>query len=184
MKLKQFILALCEWVYNSYVTHFPSYRVRNAYLRHILRYSIGARASIHMGCFFTGRFISVGEGTVINRNCRLDGRGGLAIGRHVSISPECYLLTASHDAQSQHFVAFGKPIQIGDRVWLGTRAMVLPGITLGDGAVLGAASVATKDIPAFQMAVGQPAKVIAERNKNLQYELAYFPLFNTDISLG
>lgn len=174
-------MALCEWVYNDYLTHFPSYRIRHAYLRNILRFSIGKGASIHMGCFFTGRFITIGEGTVINRNCRLDGRGGLKIGCHVSLSPECYLLTASHDPQSDQFDAFGKPIEIGNRVWLGARAMVLPGVTLGEGVILGAASVATKNIPDFQIAVGQPARATGERSKTLSYKLAYFPWFNSDI---
>jgi acetyltransferase-like isoleucine patch superfamily enzyme len=184
MKVRLFLVAFCEWVYNAGLTHVPSYALRHAYLRHVLRFSIGPKASIHMGCFFTGRQISIGGGSVINRNCRLDGRGGLTIGRHVSVSPECYLLTASHDPQSPSFAAFGRPIHLSDRVWLGTRAMVLPGVTLGEGAVLGAGSIATKDIPAFQIAVGQPAKVVKTRTQDLPYELAYFPWFNTDIGPG
>lgn len=179
---KKFITALKFYLYNSYITNFPSYRIRRFYLRHLLRIIIGQNTAIHMGCFFTGNNIRIGSNTVINRKCYLDGRAAkLTIGNNVSISPEAYLLTMSHYSQSEKFEAYSSDVIIEDYVWIGSRAMVLPGVTLKKGSVLGAMSLANKDIPPFSIASGTPAIVIGNRTDKLEYELNYFPYFNTDI---
>ncbi len=87
----------------------------------------------------------------------------------------------SHDAQSPGFNGFSKDVMIEDFVWIGARAMILPGVTISAGSVLGAMSLANKNIPPYSIAAGNPAKVIGERNDKLNYQLSYFPYFNTDI---
>jgi len=134
-----------------------------------------------MGCFVTGQQISIGERSVVNRRCYLDGRGGLAIGDDVSISPEVYVISVSHDVSSPTFQAFNAPVEIGDRVWIGARAMILPGVTLGTGSVVGAGAIVTRPVAPFTVVAGNPAREIGKRNEQLSYRLRYFPWFDTDI---
>jgi acetyltransferase-like isoleucine patch superfamily enzyme len=137
-----------------------------------------------MGCFITGNRISIGGRSVINRNSYLDGRSGLSIGSNVSISPHAYILTLDHDPQSKDFAARTGPVRIDDYVWIGARATLLPGVTLGKGAVIGAGAVVTKDVAEFTIAAGVPAKPIGQRNRDLNYDPSYFPFFNTDVLPG
>jgi acetyltransferase-like isoleucine patch superfamily enzyme len=181
--LKRFAAASAYFGYNAVVTRIPVYSIRRAYLSAVLNIRIGKRVAIHMGCFVTGRNISIGDHTVINRRCHLDGRAGLAIGSNVSVSPECYLVSLGHDPHSPGFAAKAGPVSIGDRAWLGARAMILPGVSLGEGCVVGAGSVVTKPAEPFAIVAGNPARKIGERSRDLRYTLRYFPPFNTDISL-
>jgi acetyltransferase-like isoleucine patch superfamily enzyme len=181
-RITKFFGAMLFYLYNVLVTHVPIYAVRRGYLTGLLGIPIGRQTSIHMGCFVTGRKIVIGSGTAINRRCTLDGRAGITIGNNVSISPETVILSLTHDAQSREFVAKGKAVTIEDRVWIGTRAMILPGVTLGTGSVVGAGSVVTKDVPPYDIVAGVPAQKIGERTKDLEYRAVYFPFFNTDIT--
>jgi acetyltransferase-like isoleucine patch superfamily enzyme len=178
---KPFFRAVTFYVYNSFVTHFPLYGMRHWYLRHVLGIPIGANASVHMGCFFTGRNIRIGRDTVINRNTYLDGRGGLSIGSYVAISPESYIISLDHDPNSASFEAFPDPVRIEDYAWIGARAMVLPGVTLGKGCVVGAGSVVTRDVADFSIVAGVPSKVIGRRSGRMEYSPRYTPYFNTDV---
>lgn len=180
-KLKSAMVALVYFIYNSFITHLPSYTLRRMYLVFILKIKIGKGVAIHMGCFFTGRNISIGNHTVINRNCYLDGRGGVKIGENVSVSPECYLVSLTHDVNSPEFATLPKSISIGNYSWLGARVMVMPGVILGDGVVVGAGSVVTKNIDPYEIVAGLPAKKIGVRPNGLTYTLAYFPWFNGDV---
>jgi len=134
-----------------------------------------------MGCFFTGRTITIGNYTAINRRCYLDGRVGIRIGNCVSISPETYIISLSHDPQSKNFAIVGKEVVIEDYVWIGARAMILPGVTLSKGCVVAAGSVVTKDVPPYTIVAGVPAQKIGERTKALDYTVIYFPPFDGDI---
>ena len=141
-RLRRLATAFCYFSYNHVVTHVPIYALRRGYLRFVLGYEIDRTSAIHMGCFFTGKLIRIGANTVINRRCYLDGRGGLTIGKSVSISPETYILTASHDPHDDRFRSILSPVVIEDHVWLGARVIVLPGISIGRGAIVGAGAVA------------------------------------------
>lgn len=161
----------------------PSYRLRRWYLTRVLRYRIAPNAAIHSGCWVTGFSLSVGEHSVINRNCRLDSRGGLVIGANVSISPECYLISSSHDPHSPTFAGSSKPtaVTIHDYAWLGVRALVLSGVTIGRGAVVGAGAVVSRDVPPLAIVAGNPARVIGQRQTEPTYKLIWQPWFDTDI---
>ena len=181
-KCKAIAAALKYYAYNEIISHVPLYGMRIWYLRHILRISVGHNTAIHMGCFVTGSTIRIGADSVINRNCYLDGRSSLTIGSCVSISPHVYIISLDHDPQSPSFDAVNKSVVIEDYVWIGSRAMILPGVRLGRGCVIGAGAVVTRDIPVFSIAAGVPAKVIGQRRGDLNYSPAYFPYFNTDIT--
>jgi acetyltransferase-like isoleucine patch superfamily enzyme len=179
--LRRFLTALAYYGYNACIGHFPSFTIRRLYLSLVLRIRIGKGVAIHSGCFITGRKIVIGDHSVINRDCRLDGRGGLVIGANVSVSPECSLVTLGHDPQSPAFDAVPAPVTIGDRAWIGMRALVLPGADLGEGAVVGAGAVVTKPVEPYAIVAGTPARKIGERRRDLTYSLSYFTWFNTDI---
>lgn len=142
-------------------------------------FSIGKESSIFMGSKFDcARGFIMGENSVINSNCRIDTRGGIEIGSNVSISEDVILLTADHDLDSTDFKGRNKKIIIYDFVWIGTRTMLLPGVTIGEGAVVAAGSVVTKNVDSLAVVGGVPAKFIRERKiKKLSYNPVYKRLF-------
>ncbi|OGW40304.1 MAG: acetyltransferase [Nitrospirae bacterium GWD2_57_9] len=181
MSMRRCLQGVVFYLANHVVMNQPFYGVRHWFLRLFCRIEIGADSSIHMGCFITGSNIKIGNNTVINRQTYLDGRAGLTIGSNVNISHQTLIQTLTHDPQDARFGILRKPVVIADHVWIGSRALILPGVTIGEGAVIGAGSVVTRDIPPYTIAVGNPAKVIKTRNRNLEYETRYFPYFDTDI---
>ena len=178
----KFQWSLRYYLYNSFLTRVPSYAIRTNYLRKILKIRIGKDTSIHMGCFFSGNRIVIGDNCVIGRSCQLDGRAGLIeICNNVSVSSETCILSMSHLVDSETFETVIKPVHIEDYVWIGTRCMILPGVRAGKGSVLAAGAIVTKNVAPYTIVAGSPAKKIGERNNQLHYNLKYFPLFNSDI---
>jgi maltose O-acetyltransferase len=108
--------------------------------------------------------ISFGEHCYINRNCCIDIRGPLKIGAHVSISPDVTILTATHGVNDPTFFVRHRPVVIEDNVWIGTRSMILPGVTLGRGSVVAAGAVVTRDVGPLEVVAGVPARKIAVRD--------------------
>ena len=122
--------------------------------------------------------ISIGENTVVNKNVLLDGRGGpLIIGNNVDIAQESIVWTLTHDVHDPNHTSTGKGVEIEDYVWIGARAMIMPGVKIGKGAVIGACAVVTKDVEPNAIMVGIPAKKVGERKNDLKYSLNYHPIF-------
>jgi len=166
------------YLFNHWVAFFPCYKLRIFYLRHILGISIGKDCFIHMGCFFEGNNIVIGNNSVIGRNCYLGGSGGtLTIKNNVSITAQTYMFCSTHLVNNPKFECIHNDITIDDYAWIGARAMILPGVRIGKGSVLGAASTATKDVPDYSVFAGSPAKEIGKRTTELSYLLEYFPCF-------
>jgi len=112
-----------------------------------------------------GTFISVGARTFINYNLTALDVAPITIGEDCQIGPNVQLLTPTHPVDPQprrDRLEAAKPISIGDNVWLGGGAIVLPGVTIGDNSVIGAGAVVTRDVPANSVAVGNPARVVRE----------------------
>ena len=124
---------------------------------------------------YTPEQIKFGANSIVGRYCLLDARGGLEIGQNVNISSYSFLLTAKHDTASPSFEGLAAPIKIDNRVWIGTRATVLAGVTIGEGAVVAAGAVVTRDVPAFTIVGGIPARPMGQRPENLTYELDWRP---------
>lgn len=104
----------------------------------------------------------VGEGVFMNYNTVLLDVCRIEIGNLTQIGPNCQILTADHPRDSgdrEKGLEFGKPIKIGKNVWMGGGVIVLPGVTIGDHAIIGAGSVVTRDIPSHATAYGNPARV-------------------------
>jgi len=130
-----------------------------------------------MGCrFLNGRKVRLGDRCILNFGTLLDGRKfQINIGKDVSIGPEATILTLGHDPQSANFEDRGGDVTIGDRAWIGYRVIVMPGITIGEGAVVGAGAVVTKDVEPYSIVAGNPARKIGQRNHDLSYSLNYYP---------
>ncbi len=176
---KQVLSEGLLYITNHIVNHIPFHFFRLAFYRVFLKFEIGLDSVIFMGaCFDTIKNFKLGNNSVINQNCRLDNRGGITIGDNVSISAEVCILTADHDLQSYDFVGRTRPVSIEDYVFIGTRAMILPGVTLGKGCAVAAGAVVTKSVPPFTIVAGVPAKSIGKRPTDLQYCLNYRRLFH------
>jgi serine acetyltransferase len=116
-----------------------------------------------------GHQITIGAGTIVGSDCILDGRSGLTIGHSVNISSEVAFWTLQRDKDSPAFATEGGPIVIGDRAWISFRATILPNVTIGEGAVVAAGSVVTKDVAPYAIVGGIPAKQIGERSAEVKY---------------
>lgn len=137
------------------------------------------KSTIHIGAnFFKPSNITIGKDTIIGDHCFLDGRAPLKIGNHVGIASQVLIYNDEHDINSPNYGnSFGE-VEIGDYVFIGPRAIILPGVKIGQGAVVAAGAVVTKDIPPFQIWGGVPAQKISDRKiKNPNYKLGRAMLF-------
>lgn len=110
-----------------------------------------------------GENITIGEWVFFNFNCVILDVAPVTIGSRVLFGPSVQIYTASHPlnpVERSSGIEFGKPIEIGDDVWVGGSAIICPGVKIGARAVIGAGSVVTKDIPAGVVAAGNPCKVL------------------------
>lgn len=177
--------ATVKYATNYIVAYVPSHTIRHAWYRRVLGWDIGHGVSILMGPYIqmtgirtSGRRVSIGNGTVVNQKCLIYTSGGLIIGNNVSISAEVALITGTHDINDPGFLSDYRPIVIDDYAWIGTRAMILQGVTIGQGAVVMAGAVVTKDVEPFAVVGGVPARQITERTlRNPSYQLIDPPLF-------
>lgn len=113
--------------------------------------------------FYTdyGQNISIGKKVFINSGCCFQDQGGIEIGDNVLIGQQVVLATLNHYLQpDKRANMLPSPIKIGNDVWIGAHATILPGITIGDGAVIAAGAVVTKDVPKNTVVAGVPAKII------------------------
>jgi len=136
-------------------------------------------STIHLGAnFFKPSLIKIGSDTIIGDHVFLDGRGNLTIGSHVDIASQVLIYTNQHNIHSPDFGNQYGPVVIKDYVFIGPRAIILPDVTVGFGAVVAAGAVVTKNIPDGEIWAGVPAQKIAMRQlKKPQYHLGRPMLF-------
>ena len=127
------------------------------------------------------RSISIGDGFTMGDYCQIEGSGGVSIGNNVLFASKVFISTNSHGVYSDRWEGtkqsdpdippeqrevYGKPVTIEDNVWVGNGAMILMGVNIGRGAVIGAGSIVTKDVPAHSIVAGAPARVIKKYDKD------------------
>ena len=167
--------GLAELLHNRLLTHVPWNTLRLRYLR-----ALGMTWGEHTYLFGGSEVLAPEnlriEGNChIGRLCQIDARGGITIGRNVVIASHTLLITADHDPQAPGFDGRLGPIRIDDRVWIGSRVVVLKGVVIGEGAVVAAGSVVHRDVPPWTIVGGVPAKPLGSRSRQQTYEIDYGP---------
>ena len=166
-------------LYFGLAKHLPrsfgllSFGLTNPFRVTLCRFMIkkcGKNIIVDRGTYF-GYNVEIGDYSGIDINCQLLScdAAGIVIGNHVMVAPEVVIMTANHKhdditrpMQGQGFEI--APVIVEDDVWIGTRAIILPGVRIGRSSVIGAGAVVAKDIPPFSIVVGNPAKVVRKRD--------------------
>ena len=155
VELEVFVLRLAGYI--------PSHTIRNL-IYMMAGIKMGKGSTLHMGArFYHPCNIEIGNDTIIGEDVVLDGRAKLKIGSHVDFASEVMVYNAHHDLKDPHFAPIIKPVVIEDYVFVGPRAIILPGVTIKKGAVVAAGAVVTKDVDEGTIVGGVPAKAISKR---------------------
>ena len=131
----------------------------------------GKNVNIEHGAFFaSGRDIEIGDNSGIGLDCRV--AGPLVVGNDVMMAPRVTIVTQNHEVSDLSIpmrlqTAPKKKVSIGNDVWIGTNAVIMPGVNIGNGVIIGAGAVVTKDVPDYAVVGGIPAKIIKFRNENI-----------------
>ncbi len=112
----------------------------------------------HTDC---GKNTKIGKRVFVNAGCQFQDQGGITIGDDVLVGPQTIIATLNHDPDpDKRGGMFAKPVVICEKVWLGARVTICPGVTIGDGAIVAAGAVVTKDVQPRTVVAGVPAKAI------------------------
>lgn len=152
---------------NGYPVSMIIKKMRSSVGKHLFD-RCGTNINIEKGADFgSGKGISIGDNSGLGINCKV--RGPLEIGANVMMGPDVVIMTNSHNFDRTDIPmnlqgsAPPKKVTIGNDVWIGTKVIILPGVTIGNGAILGAGAVVTKDVPDMAIVGGVPAKLIRSR---------------------
>jgi acetyltransferase-like isoleucine patch superfamily enzyme len=120
--------------------------------------------------------IKLGNHIYVGPNCYLNGRGGLEIHDHVIFAPQVAVMTAMHKYQNAEMLPYGreellKPVTIEQCAWIGMRVLIMPGVTIGEGSIIGAGAVVTKSCEPGSILGGNPGRTIGKRDMNHYYDL-------------
>lgn len=176
-RLRNYLLDF-ELFFLYLVGGLPSHTLRRFFYR-LSGIHIGHGSAIHtyFRCFYP-KGIIIGDDTIIGDHAFMDGRGKLTIGSHVDIASGVMIYNSQHDVDNEEFRAVEREVIIEDYVFIGPRAIILPGVKIKKGATVGAGAVVTKNVEAFCIVGGVPATFIRERkNTNPDYILGRARLF-------
>ena len=144
-------------------------------MRYVYHLQIASYAVIYGGFEIRSPWnISIGDGSVIGDECKLEGRNGIVIGKNVQFSSGVWDRTEQHDMNDPLFSNndIGGKVVIQDRAWVSSRVTVLPKVQIGEGAVIAAGAIVTKDCENYGVYGGIPAKKIGNRSEDLRYQFS------------
>ncbi len=168
LQCKFLLVAVLNNTYN-----LIPYPLRNAYL-FLFGIKVPIGSSIHHGCkFFHVGKCRIGKDSVVNFGCYLDNRRGITIGNNVAIAHNTKIYTLGHNIDSPKFETRGAPVVVEDNVFVFSNVMIMPGVTVHEGTIILPGSIVTKDVPAWKIVGGNPAKVIRDRKKEIDYKQNY-----------
>lgn len=167
--------------YYCFARYFPQYllnghecRLLRGFICSLIFDECGKNVNIKKGAFFgTGRGIRIGNNSDIGLGAYIGGISGggeLAIGENVMMAQDVVILTQGHLHSNIHEPinlqgSYNTKVIIEDDVWIGLRAIILPGVRIGKGAIIGAGAVVTKDVPPYSIVGGVPARILKMRGK-------------------
>lgn len=170
--IRGYVTGLRELLASTIIPGLPSRRLRNWGMRRM-----GVRMSKNVR-FYPGfsvrnpALLTVEDGVSIGPHVLLDARKGLVIRRNAVIAYEAVIWTLHHDYNDIAFCGRGGTVEIGAFAWVCSRAIVLPGVRIGEGAVVASGAVVTKDVEPYTIVGGVPARVIGRRERNV-YNYGY-----------
>lgn len=176
-RLARAVVPPQDWIVKHLICKIPQASPRMAcYALSGVDFEDRATAVIMLGSEITAPGgLHIGSGSAIGRRCIIDARGEITIGRNVNISSLARLQTAKHLVDDPDFDFDYSPIVVGDRAWIAEGAVVLGGVTIGEGVVVATGAVVTKDVDPFTIVGGVPARPIGERSRELRYETPWRP---------
>lgn len=170
--------SLCLMLYYAAARHLPgsdrpyslgSRRIRGFLCRRIFK-RMGKNVNIEHGAFFgSGEDIEIGDFSGLGLRCSVSGP--LSLGDNVMMGPDVLIFTQNHNFENTDvpMIRQGntekRKVAVGNDVWIAARAIILPGVTIGEGAIVAAGAVVTKDVPPYAIVGGNPAKVIKYRKQ-------------------
>lgn len=177
--LYNFLVFLRLGLYNRGVSRIPSFAIRHAVLRYMYGMRIGSGTNLEMGIVvFSPQRIHIGNNSVIHFDAILDGRSGLEIGNSVDIGIQSHIWTLEHDIDDPDYGTKAGKVSIHDYAVIGGRSTILPGVSVGEGAVVAVGAVVTKDVAPYAFVGGVPAHFIRQRKRNLRYKISYRRYFH------
>lgn len=172
--MKAQLVYILILIFNILFQLTPSLRLRNVLLR-LSGSKIGRNVSIHSPTrfFYFKDGLTIGNHVTVNPECFLDNRGNINIGDNVNISHCVKIYTGGHNIKSASMAYTQKDVLIGNNVWIFPNVTIMPGVTIGDGAVILPCAVVTKDVAAYDVVGGFPARKIDERDKTIDYKIKH-----------
>jgi acetyltransferase-like isoleucine patch superfamily enzyme len=156
----------------QYTGKLPSNHLRHWIYKRFYGLKLGHDSVIYNSCELRDAHrIIIGDFTSIGDHCILDGRGGLTIGNSVNFSTGVWIWTMQHKVNDPDFGCECAPVAIEDYAWISCRAVLLPGVRIGKGAVVAAGAVVTKSVEPYAIMAGIPAGKIGDRSRDLRYQL-------------
>lgn len=166
-----------EQVYNILINKIPSHTLRVNWLR-LGGAKIGKGSSVWRNTEVIGvESLTIGDDSCIGWHCQIDARSGLTIGDHVTIASHVLIVAGGHDLEAPEFWSVSAPVRIDDWAWVTSRAIVLPGSHIGEGAVISANTTVSKKIEPYTIVAGFSAKPVGQRARNLNYKVGGRSLF-------
>ncbi len=166
---------------NHVIAHIPIHGLRLFWYRRCMKIRIGARSQIWLGCRFFGDAIAqieIGSDTVLGYGVTLNAAAPIRIEDHVLIAAGSMVHTADHDCQDPNFSVRTAPVTIQSQAYIASNALILKGVTLGEGAVVAAGSVVFQDVKPLAIVAGNPARAVGSRVKgNPPQPILEAPLF-------
>ncbi len=171
-------LSSWQWIKTSLLPFIPSRHVRLFLLR-LMGAQIAQKVSVFGNVTIRNpKGLAIDEGCSIGPKVLLDARRGIYIEKNVTIAYDAIIWTLHHDMNSTDFHTTGEKVVIGEYAWLCSRCIILPGVSIGKGAVVASGAVVTKDVEPYTIVGGVPAKKIGERHR-LSFD--YVPFYNIHI---
>ncbi len=170
------ILLQCKFILVAFLNTtyllFPN-PIRKYYLK-IFGFKFGKKSCIHRYCkFFHVGNLRMGNNSTINFGCYLDNRRGIYIGNNVGIAHNTKIYTLGHDIDDSEFKTKGGPVSIEDNSFVFSNSMIMPGVSIGEGAIVLTGSVVTKNVEPWTIVGGNPAKKVRMRKPNIEYSGHY-----------